>query len=77
VIQNDSVRESTDSLISGPEDADLTNLLILLGVSEQELMDARVPIFLLRNYSEDLKLFPVLMPLWPDGLQPWISLRVM
>jgi hypothetical protein len=64
-------------LAGGPEEADLMSLLILLGVSEQELMDARVPIFLLRNYSEDLKLFPVLMPLWPAGLQPWISSRVM
>jgi hypothetical protein len=40
-------------------------LLILLGVSEQELMDFATPVFLLRSEVEDLKILPVLMPLWP------------
>ena len=59
------------------DESDLVSLLMLLGISEQELMNAPLPIFVLRNYSEDLKILPVLMPLWPDGLQSWISSRVM
>jgi hypothetical protein len=44
---------------------------------------AQIVVTLLRTcllggkYSEHLKLFPVLMPLWPDGLQRWFSSRVM
>jgi hypothetical protein len=54
---------------------DLLSLLLMLGISELELMNFPAPVFLLSNQSDDLSLCP--MPLFAAGSQHPISSRVM